>query len=86
MTEWGGGGFGKLLSGLGVAVALVGGLLLLADRIPGVSHLFGWMGKLPGDIFIKRDNFSFFFPLATSIVLSVVLSLVFYLLSWIFRR
>lgn len=84
MTEWG--GFGKLLIGLGVAVALVGGLLLLADRIPGVSHLFGWIGKLPGDIFIKRDNFSFFFPLATSIVLSVVLSLVFYLLSWIFRR
>lgn len=84
MTEWG--GFGKLLIGLGVAVALVGGLLLLADRIPGMSHLFGWMGKLPGDIFIKRDNFSFFFPLATSIVLSVVLSLVFYLLSWIFRR
>lgn len=84
MTEWG--GFGKLLIGLGVAVALVAGLLLLADRIPGVSHLFSWMGKLPGDIFIKRDNFSFFFPLATSIVLSVVLSLVFYLLSWIFRR
>jgi len=84
MTEWG--GFGKLLIGLGVAVALVGGLLLLADRIPGVSHLLSWMGKLPGDIFIKRDNFSFFFPLATSIVLSVVLSLVFYLLSWIFRR
>jgi len=39
MTEWGGGGFGKLLIGLGVAVALVGGMLLLADRIPGVSHL-----------------------------------------------
>jgi membrane protein implicated in regulation of membrane protease activity len=84
MTEWG--GFGRLLIGLGVAVALVGGLLLLADRIPGVNHLFAWMGKLPGDIFIKRDNFSFFFPLGTSIVLSVVLSLVFYLLSWIFRR
>jgi len=84
MTEWG--GFGKLLIGLGVTVTLAGGLLLLADRIPGVSHLLGWMGKLPGDIFIKRDNFSFFFPLGTSIVLSVVLSLVFYLLSWIFRR
>jgi len=86
MTEWGGGGFGKLRIGRGVAVALVGGLLLLADRIPGVSHLLSWMGKLPGDVFIKRDNFSFFFPLGTSIVLSVVLSLVFYLLSWIFRR
>ena len=84
MTEWG--GFGRLLIGLGVAVALVGGLLLLADRIPGVNHLLSWMGKLPGDILIKRSNFSIFFPLGTSIVLSVVLSLVFYLLSWIFRR
>jgi hypothetical protein len=84
MTEWA--GFGKLLIGIGVAVALVGALLLVADRIPGGGHLFGWMGKLPGDISIKRDNFSFFFPLGTSIVLSAVLSLVFYLLSWLFRR
>jgi hypothetical protein len=81
-----GGGLGKLLIGLGVAVAVVGVLLLVADRIPGGSHLFSWIGKLPGDISIKRDNFSFFFPLGTSIVLSVVLSLVFYLLSWLFRR
>lgn len=77
---------GKLLLGLGLAVAAVGGLLLLADRNPGLGHLFGWMGKLPGDISITRENFSFFFPLATGIVLSVALSLVFYLLSWIFRR
>jgi Protein of unknown function (DUF2905) len=51
-----------------------------------VSHLFSWVGKLPGDISIKRDNFSLFFPLGTSILLSVLLSLVLYLLSWIFRR
>ncbi len=84
MTDWG--GLGKFFIGMGVAVAVVGGLLLLADRIPGVSQLFSWMGKLPGDISIKRDNFSLFFPLGTSIVLSVLLSLLFYLLSWIFRR
>ena len=84
MNEWG--GLGKFLIGLGVAVAVVGGVLLLADRIPGVSQFFNWMGKLPGDISIKKDNFSFFFPLGTSIVLSVLLSLLFYLLSWIFRR
>ena len=84
MTEWG--GVGKLLIGIGVTVAVLGGLLLLAGRVPAVSQLFGWMGKLPGDIFIKRDNFSVFFPLGTSIVLSVLLSLVFYLLSWMFRR
>jgi uncharacterized protein HemY len=76
----------KLLIGLGLLVVVVGGLLLLADRNSGVGHFFGWMGKLPGDISIKRENFSVFFPLTTSIVFSIVLSLVFYLLSWIFRR
>jgi hypothetical protein len=84
MTEWG--GLGKVLIGIGLAIAVVGGLLLLADRVPGMSHLFGWIGKLPGDISIKRDNFSLFFPLGTSILLSVLLSLILYLLSWIFRR
>ena len=84
MTE--GGGLGKVFVGIGLAIAVVGALLLLADRVPGMSHLFGWIGKLPGDISIKRENFSLFFPLGTSILLSVLLSLVLYLLSWIFRR
>jgi hypothetical protein len=84
MTEWG--GLGKVFIGIGLAIAGLGVLLLLADRVPGMSHLFGWIGKLPGDISIKRDNFSLFFPLGTSILLSVLLSLVLYLLSWIFRR
>jgi DUF2905 family protein len=84
MTEWG--GLGKVFIGIGLAIVGLGVLLLLADRVPGMSHLFGWIGKLPGDISIKRDNFSLFFPLGTSILLSVLLSLVLYLLSWIFRR
>lgn len=84
MTEWG--SLGKLLIAVGTAIAVLGVLLLLADRVPGAGNLLGWFGKLPGDISIKRDNFSLFFPLGTSIVLSVVLSLLFYLVSWIFRR
>jgi hypothetical protein len=84
MPEWG--SLGKLLIGIGSIIAVVGVLLLIADRTPVISNLLGWFGKLPGDISIKRDNFSLFFPLGTSIVLSVILSLVFYLLSWIFRR
>jgi hypothetical protein len=84
MAEWG--NLGKLLIGIGSAIALLGTLVLLADRLPGVANLFGWLGKLPGDISMKRENFSFYFPLGTSIFLSVILSLVFYLLSWIFRR
>ena len=84
MNEWA--GVGKLLIGIGLAIATLGGLLLLADRFPGVTHLFSWVGKLPGDISIKRDNFSLFFPLGSSILVSILLSLVFYLLSWMFRR
>lgn len=79
-------GVGRLLIGIGVAIALLGALVLLAGRNPGVGSLFSWFGKLPGDIFIKRENFSLFVPLGTSILLSVLLSLVFYLLSWMFRR
>ena len=84
MPEWG--SLGKLLIGIGSVVALVGTLFMLADRLPGLANLLGWLGKLPGDISIKRENFSFYLPLGTSIFLSIILSLVFYLLSWMFRR
>ncbi|HSB43492.1 MAG TPA: DUF2905 domain-containing protein [Nitrospira sp.] len=84
MVEWA--SIGKLFIGIGAVMAVLGVLFLLADRVPGIGSLFGWFGKLPGDISIKRDNFSLFFPLGTSLLLSVVLSLLFYLVSWIFRR
>lgn len=69
---------GSLARGLVIAgLVLVGaGLLVaLAGRIPG-------MGRLPGDILIRRGNFTFYFPLATSIVISILLTLIFSL----FRR
>jgi hypothetical protein len=84
MTEWE--GFGRILIAVGLAVATVGVLIVFSDRIPGVGAFFGWFGKLPGDVSIKREQFSFHFPIVTSLVLSVILSLVFYLLSWLFRR
>ena len=84
MPEWS--VFGKALIGLGLAILLIGVLMVVVDRIPGLGSAFGWLGKLPGDISIKRENFSFHFPLATSIVLSVFLSLLFYLVGWLFRR
>lgn len=67
--------FGKILLLFGLAVAGVGLLLLLSDKI-------GWIGKLPGDFTIRKGNFTFYFPLATCILVSVVLSL----LLWFFRR
>ena len=84
MAEWG--SLGKVLVVVGLSIALAGLLLLIVDRVPGAGSLLGWFGKLPGDISIRRDNISFFFPLATSLLLSILLSLVFFLVSWICRR
>jgi hypothetical protein len=66
----------RLLILFGIVLALVGGLLLLLGKIP-------LLGRLPGDIVIRRETWSFYFPLTTSIVISVVLSL---LLSLFGRR
>lgn len=68
-------GFGKILIISGLLIALVGVLFTFAGKIP-------WLGRLPGDIFIKRENFTFYFPLATSIILSALLSLI----LWLFRK
>ena len=65
----------KILIFLGVGIALLGGLLFLFSKIP-------FMGKMPGDIVIKRENFTFYFPLASSIIISIVLSII---LTIIFR-
>ncbi len=70
---------GRLLVGLGFVLVIAGGLLLLLGRT-GVP-----LGRLPGDISYRGKNLSVYFPLGTSILLSIVLSLVFYLLSR-FRR
>lgn len=75
------GGLGRFLILIGGVIVVVGVLLAVASKLPGLGAGLGWLGKLPGDIYIKRDNFTFYFPLATSILISVVLSLVFYLLS-----
>jgi hypothetical protein len=70
---------GRLLIGVGLVLVISGGLLLLLGRT-GFP-----LGRLPGDISYRGRNVSVYFPLGTSILLSVVLSLVFYLLSR-FRR
>lgn len=68
-------GLGRALIFLGLVIVGIGILLTLVGKVP-------WIGRLPGDIYIKRDHFTFYFPIATSILISVVLSLLFYL----FRR
>ncbi len=68
------GQIGKFLIITGVIIILLGGLLFLVGKIP-------FIGRLPGDIIIERKNFTFYFPLGTSILLSIILSLLLWLLS-----
>lgn len=62
---------GKVLILVGVFIAVLGLLILLGNKIP-------WLGKLPGDIYIKKENFTFYFPIVTSILLSLIISLIIY--------
>jgi hypothetical protein len=66
---------GKILIFLGIVIVLVGVLFFFGDRIP-------FIGRLPGDIYIKKKNFTFYFPIVTSIIISLIISLIIYL----FRR
>jgi hypothetical protein len=68
----------KMLIGIGILLILLGGMLLLANKLPHLG-----LGRLPGDIYIKRDKFTLYFPIATCIILSVVLTL---LINLFFRR
>ena len=69
---------GKTLIVLGLGIVVLGIIVSLLGKWPGEGTGLGWLGKLPGDMFIKRDNFTFYFPLGTSIVISVVGSLLLY--------
>ncbi|MGA9048417.1 MAG: DUF2905 domain-containing protein [Dehalococcoidia bacterium] len=62
-------GLGKIILIFGGVIIVVGLLFIFAQQIP-------FFGKLPGDIFIKKDNFSFYFPIVTFIIISIVLTIV----------
>ena len=68
-------GLGKTLIYLGLLLVVIGVILSFAGKLP-------WLGHLPGDISIEREHFSFYFPLVTCILISVIISLVLYF----FRR
>lgn len=66
----------RLLIILGILLVLIGGLILY------FGNLFSWFGRLPGDIRIKRDGFSFYFPITTMLLISLVLNLIFRLIKY----
>jgi membrane protein implicated in regulation of membrane protease activity len=65
---------GKALIVFGIVLVLAGVILTAGARLP-------WFGRLPGDIFVQKKNFSFYFPITTSILISVILSILFFLLK-----
>lgn len=68
-------GLGKTLIYLGIFLVVAGLIFSFAGKLP-------WLGHLPGDIYIRRERFTFYFPLATCLLISVIITLVLYL----FRR
>jgi hypothetical protein len=68
------GDLGKSIIIIGIVLIIVGIIMTMAGKIP-------WVGKLPGDIFIKKESFSFYFPLTTCILLSIIASVIMCLLG-----
>lgn len=65
---------GKFLIVVGIIITVLGMVLLLSGKVP-------WLGRLPGDLYFKGKNVSFYFPLATSLLISVVLTLSLWLID-----
>jgi DUF2905 family protein len=65
---------GKILLGFGVLMVILGGALLIFGNLSGKVP---WLGRLPGDIYIQRGSWTFYFPLATCILISIILTLIF---------
>ena len=71
------------MNGIGRPLIILGAILIVAGLLfTFASKLPTWLGRLPGDINIKRDNFSFHFPLATCLLISTILSFI----MWLIRR
>lgn len=65
---------GRSLILFGVLLIAVGVIFMFGGRLP-------WLGRLPGDMIIQKKNFTFYFPIATSIIISVILSLILILVN-----
>ena len=68
------GDLGKSIIVFGIVLVIVGIFMTVAGKVPGI-------GKLPGDILIKKENFSFYFPLTSCILLSIIISVIMYFLG-----
>ena len=72
-------GLGKILLIFGGVIVIIGLLLIFSQHLP-------FFGKLPGDIFIKKDNFSFYFPIVTFLIISILLTVIVNIILYFFRK
>lgn len=70
-----------MINALGRFLILAGIILIIAGLVFSFAGKIPWIGKLPGDIYIKRENVSFYFPVTTSILLSIVISLILFFIG-----
>lgn len=75
---------GKILIFMGISLAVLGVVVMLAQK-SGAAGWFGWFGHLPLDIRIEKDGFRFYFPIGSSIILSIILSLVMAIINKLIR-
>jgi hypothetical protein len=64
------------MEGLGKVLLIVGGIIVILGLILVFSHHIPFLGKLPGDIFVKKDGFSFYFPIVTLLILSILITII----------
>ena len=74
------------MQSFGKYLIIFGAIILIAGVIISFFPRLNFFGRLPGDIVIKKENFSFYFPIVTSIVLSVLLTLLFWIISYFTRK
>ena len=73
-------GVGKGLAILGIMLLVIGCVLMLLEKWGDAGSGLGWLGRLPGDFVFKRENVTIYIPLATSVLLSVIGSLLMYIM------
>jgi len=74
------------MEGLGKILLIVGAGIIVVALLMIFSHQIPFFGKLPGDIFVKKDNFSFYFPIVTFLIISVVLTIIINLVFYFLRK
>lgn len=74
------------MQSIGKYLIVFGAVILIAGIILTFFPRLNFFGKLPGDISIKKENYSFYFPIVTSIVISILLTLIFWIISYFFKK